>query len=417
MECCPLAETEPPKAFRWKWYGVAMLMYVLALLSKSVTCSLPAAIVLILWWKRDRLAMRDLVPLAPMFGIGLLLGLMTAVMEKNSIGANGPEWDFSFVERTLIAGRALWFYAGKLFFPVNLTFIYPKWSIDPSSIVQWIAPTAVVVVMAVLLLRRKRYGNGPLAAVCFFAGTLFPALGYFNIYPMRYSFVADHFQYLASIGVIVLGVGVAVRLLPRSAASRGVVGAVVLGLLAVQTARQATAYEDLETLWRDTVEKNPTGWMGLVSLGAIMKEKGELTEAEALYRRALESYPDAPEAHYNLGVLLSDQQLNVEAIKHYRAALKVKPVDYGTHNNLELVLDRLDQLDEALRHYQIAIDIDPKRPGAYANLGVFFAKRGRLDDAIAVFKRGLERVPNDPNISAGLQRATMMKRAAEKQNG
>src|SRR5262249_8394678 len=142
---------------------------------------------------------------------GVALGLMTIWVEKHYVGAEGDEFTLTAVERVLIAGRALWFYAGKLLYPMDLTFIYRRWRLDPSDWRQYFFPGTAIAVPAALWLLRRRIGYGPLVAVAFFAGTLVPALGFFDVYPMRYSFVADHFQYLASIGLIALAAALGAR--------------------------------------------------------------------------------------------------------------------------------------------------------------------------------------------------------------
>src|SRR5439155_7334721 len=190
---------------------------MLALLSKSVAATLPAAILLVVWWKRGRIEMRDVLPLLPMFALGLAMSVVTATMERTVVGAWGPDWNYSWADRILIAGRALWFYAWKLIWPAKLTFIYPRWRIDPHLWWQWIFPLAAVALAAgaLALAITKRLSRGPVAALLFFGGTLLPALGFVNVLPMRYSYVADHFQYLASIGLIVLIVAAGARWLGR----------------------------------------------------------------------------------------------------------------------------------------------------------------------------------------------------------
>ena len=45
----------------------------------------------------------------------------------------------------------------------------------------------------------RRRSRGPLTALLLYVGSLFPALGFLNVYPFIYSFVADHFAYLAGL--------------------------------------------------------------------------------------------------------------------------------------------------------------------------------------------------------------------------
>ena len=177
-------------------YVPAVGLFVGALLAKTVTCTLPVVLLLILWWKRGRV---DVVPLLPFFALGAAAGVMTGWMEAHHVGAAGELWRLSLVERCLIAGRALWFYAAKLLWPHPLAFIYARWRIDAGVWWQYLFPIAAVVAVAALYVWRRRLGDGPLVAVLCYAATLAPALGFVNVYPMRYSFVADHFQYLPSV--------------------------------------------------------------------------------------------------------------------------------------------------------------------------------------------------------------------------
>src|SRR5688572_21356693 len=168
-------ETAEPRR-RWRFYAMSLLLFVVALLSKTVTASLPAAILLVAWWKRGRVTWRDLMPLIPFFVTGVALALRTAQFEREHVGASGAEFDFTWAERILIAGRAAWFYAWKLIAPVNLSFIYPRWTIDDRAAAQYAFPIAAIALVMTLALLRRRIGLGALVAVLFFGGTLVPAL-------------------------------------------------------------------------------------------------------------------------------------------------------------------------------------------------------------------------------------------------
>ena len=145
----------------------------------------------------------DVRPLMPFFLAGVAGGIATAWIERTQIGAEGAEFELNLIERGLIAGRAFWFYLAKIVWPLNLMFNYPRWGISAREWWQYLYPLAAIGLFAGLWFLRGRT-RAPLAAMLFFAGTLFPALGFLNVYPFRYSFVADHFQYLASISVLAL---------------------------------------------------------------------------------------------------------------------------------------------------------------------------------------------------------------------
>ena len=288
------------------WYGLALLLFVLALLSKTVTATLPAALLVIFWWQRGRLSWKtDVLPLLPFFVLGAAGGVLTAWVERKLIGAEGEAFTLTLVERGLIAGRAVWFYLGKLFWPADLVFIYPRWQVSQGVWWQYLFPLAAAALLLALWKFRRRT-RAPLAAALFFVGTLFPVLGFLNVALFIYSFVADHFQYLASLGIITLfSAGVAL-LLKRAEGWGKVIGQMgcvaLVAVLAVLSWRQSRMYADIETLYRTTIDRNPDCWLAHNNLGLVLAGRGQVDEAIAHYRKALEIKPDYAEAHHNLGI-------------------------------------------------------------------------------------------------------------------
>ncbi|HEX3718930.1 MAG TPA: tetratricopeptide repeat protein [Verrucomicrobiae bacterium] len=378
----PLENNDAPAKARWKWYALALLFFIAALLSKTVTCSLPAALLLVCWWKKGKVRWADVRPLIPFFIIGVFLGLFTSWTEKNRVGAEGPAWALTFAQRVLIAGRALWFYADKLVWPVNLTFVYPRWRINTAVWWQWLFPAAVIAVIAALAVMRRRLGRGPLAAVLLFIGTLGPALGFINVYPMRFSFVADHFQYLATVALIVLFAAWASRW-PHWAS------ALLLAVLAILTWRQTTMYASPEILWRATLARNPDALLAHNELGVILLEKGRAQEAAAHFQKILELDPNYAEAHYNLGMILFQNGQIDDAAAQFQRALEIAPNYDSAHNGLGSVLLRRGQLDDAIARFQKALELNPLSMNARLNLGLALAQKGRLDDAISQFEKCL----------------------------
>ena len=426
------SDTYPPTSDNssrsWRFYLLALFLFICGLLSKTITCSLPAAILLVLWWKQDRISWRDTLPLIPFFVVGAFLGLTTVWLEIHHVGAQGEEWAFSFLDRCLIAGRALWFYAGKLAWPHKLTFNYPRWQIDSGLWWQYLFPAAALAVISILWVLRRRIGKGPFVAVVFFAGTLVPALGFFDVYPMRFSFVADHFQYLASIGLLTLAAASVTaffeRLGPRQNTIGFVLSMAVLFVFAVLVWKQSTIYQDAETLYRDTIAKNPHSWMAHYNLGVFLVNSGRSDEVMPFFSEALRLRPDDADAHYNLGValekqgrfeealahfaetvklrpdyaeahysmavILARQSKFEEAISHYSQALRVNPNYAEAHNNLGVALFRLGKLDKAIEHYRTALKLDPDFGKAHNNLGNALIQKGKLDEAIVHYSRALE---------------------------
>ena len=366
-------------------YALALGLFALALCTKTVTATLPAALLVIEWWQRGRLSWRrDVVPLAPFFIAGVAAGLWTVWVERSLVGAEGTAFDFTLVERCLIAGRALWFYAGKLLWPANLVFSYPRWTISQSVAWQYVYPAAAIAAFAVAWSVRRRW-RGPLAAMLYFAGTLFPALGFFNVYPFLFSFVADHFQYLASLGLITLAAAGLARLLERRQIwGRPAANAICLGvlsLLALLSWRQSHAYVDVETLYRATIEGNPESWMAHNNLAGALIARGAVDEAVEHVEKALVLKPDYAEAYNNLGLVRASQGRVDEALAQYRKTLELQPSYAEAHNNLGLLLARRGQFDEAIAHYRRALEIDPGLSGAHYNLAEALTARGQTGEA------------------------------------
>jgi tetratricopeptide (TPR) repeat protein len=391
---------------RWQYYGLTIIAFVGALFSKTVTCSLPAAILLLTWWKRGRNRLVELALMMPLFVLGLAAGVTTAWMERHHVGASGSEWDFSLVERFLIAGRNVWFYAGKLLWPTNLAFIYPRWSIDASQWTQYVYPIAAAAVVVVLWLLQKRVGRGPLVAVLFFGGTLLPALGFVNVYPFRFSFVADHFQYLASIGLIVLIVmaawrGVSALTGPAPAAA---LAAVVITTLATLSFHQSRIYHNIETLWRDTVAKNPTAYMPVYNLARELELQGRDDEAMTFYRRALDNNLEGLEAMNNLGILLAKSGDEEAGMELFQRALSINPEFPDALNSMGAAYARQGKIDQAIEQFSKVIAMVEEQGqrvnpnilnDARVNLGVAFVRQGRLDEAVVAFSRACQDIPRD----------------------
>jgi Tfp pilus assembly protein PilF len=384
-------------------YILCLLFFILAVLSKTVTCTFPAALVLILWWKQARLSRRDILLLLPFFAIALAAAKLTSGMEQWNVGAVGPEFVFSFAQRVLIAGRAVWFYAGKLLFPYPLIFIYPRWNIEVHSAWQWLFPAAAVIAIAALWFLRKRMGRGPLAAVLFFVGTLFPALGFVNVYPMRFSFVADHFQYLAGIGILILVVQLLRKIpLPKPAIAPAAMALlVVLGVLSYL---QCRPYANATTLWRDTLAKNPTCWLAMDNLGAEASLHGDRDAAMDWYARSLAIHPNQAEAHLSRGQLFETAQPPrlAEARREFDAAATIKPNDAGPIHELAKLSAAEGKLPEAMAEYEQALALEPRLEPARMEYARLLNMAGQGPQAEAQYRKALEINPDSTDARSAL---------------
>ena len=382
----------------WRYYALATVLFIVAILSKSVTATLPAALLVIAWWRRGRLTWRrDVVPLLPWFVLGIAAGLCTAWVERRYVGAEGAAYDLDLVQRCLLAGRVLWFYLGKLIWPAGLSFVYPRWQIDASDAAQYAGLVAALVVLFALWRLRHR-SRAPLAGALFFAGTLFPALGFFNIFPFVYSYVADHFQYLACLGVIVpLSASLVLVTSAQPTWLRRTLAAGLVGVLGVLTWRQAHDYRDNVTLYRATIARNPAAWMATYNLGMELAAQGQADAAIASYRGTLRLRPGYAEAHANLGMsLLAQPAQKMAAIAELETAVQLKPELWQAECNLANVLSTVPGRErEAIEHYKTVLRRRPELAEIQLNLGIaLLGQRGAEAEAIPHFESALRTNPN-----------------------
>jgi tetratricopeptide (TPR) repeat protein len=372
------------------FYGLAFLLFLGALLAKTTTFSLPAAILLAGWWQRGHIRWRaDVLPTLPFFALALGLCAVTAWLEKYNVGAQGAAFDLTFPQRCLVAGHAFWFYLGKLFWPANLCFVYPRWQPDPSVWWQWLYPAAALGTLFTLWLARGCLGRGPATALLFYVGTLFPVLGFMNAYGMLYSFVWDHWVYLSALGIIALAAALAVRAAEFLRTPAAVYGfaAIVLPVFAVLTWRQAGTFTDMETLWHKTLARNPDCWMAHNNLGLFLHYEGREEEAAEHSRQAIQINPKCFEAINNLGLVLATQGRLDAAIENYRRAIQIKPDYHVALNNLGVALAAKGRFDEAIKNYRAALQINPYYYESLNNLGIALTARGRPDEAIGYFEK------------------------------
>ena len=356
-------ESEDQNSMRWGWYLASWFLYAAALLSKTVTITLPAAILLMIWWKEGSISRKDFVRCLPMLLVGLPLAWLTVWMEQHYVGIKHIDLGLEPVDRLLIAGRALCFYAEKIIWPVDLAFIYPRWNIDSTDWSQYLFPLFFSGVLLVLWGQRRTIGRGPLVACLFFAGTVSPALGFVDVYPMRFSFVADHFQYLASIGLITL-LACLLRqwILVPLRRNRSLILLFMLGLLSVLatlTWRQCGIYKDLKTLWSDTLRKNPHSAMVHHNLATVFADNGEYQQAISHFQRTLELDPDDTDSHYNLGVAFSKREEWEQAVVHLTRTLEMGHLAPAVYRNRGRAYLNLGQLEHALEDYTQLVEAMP----------------------------------------------------------
>jgi tetratricopeptide (TPR) repeat protein len=412
-------------------FASSLIFFILATLSKPSVVMLPVVLFLCIWWRTGRTRWHEVLALAPFVLISALASVWTIFEQKFHAGATGTEWAQTWPDRLIIAGRAIWFYLAKLIWPHPLIFIYPRWEIDSSQVTAYLPLLAALGGLLALWLNRAKWSRAVFFAATYYVVSLFPVLGFFSVYFFRYSFVSDHFQYLASMGPLALaGAGIVTAVgrfgeTPSRLASdtdalqfSGNIAAVrskslrllatagtCLLLLVVLTWRQTAVYHSLVTLYTATLTKNPGCWMAHYNLGIALNDQGDADRAIAHYREAVELRPSYAEAHYNLGRLLAQKGHLDEAIVHYEKALEINPADAEAHNNLGATLFANGHVDEAIAHYRKALAIQPDYADASCNLASALLSNGDLEGSIAYYSACLAILPNQAEAQYNLASA------------
>jgi protein O-mannosyl-transferase len=385
-------------------YALALALFLLALLSKTAIVTLPLAWLVIFWWKRGAISWRrDVVPVLPFFFLSAAAGLMTRWVEHGNIGYKARILDFSLVERCLIAGRAFWFQLGKVLWPSNLMFMYPRWEINARVWWQYLFPLAVLILLGILW-GLRRWSRAPLAGVLVYNFLLLPTLGFLNQYFFIYSFVSDHWQYLPCLGIIVPCASGIVLLAGQfkrwQAWLEPGITLLIGGLLFLLTSQQSRMYNNIETLYRTTIARNPACWMAQVNLGNILYQANRIPEAMDLFDQAKRIKPAV--AHYSLGNALLTTGRTSEAIDQFKEAVRISPDYAEAYNNLGSALLITGRTSEAIEQYEWALRINPGYAEAHNNLGNALVQTGRASEAIEQYKQALRMNPGSADVHSNL---------------
>ena len=406
-------------------YLALLLLYAAGGLSKSIALTLPALLLLWAWWQTGRILRRDLAQTAPLF----LLGAAIAAFDLNLFTAQAVhEFEYTFAERLVIAGKSLWFYAGKLLWPHPLAFMYPHWDTDPARLANWLGLAAALALALGLWLARQRIGRGALAGALFFAMTLAPVLGFADFGYMKFSFAADRYQYLPGLGLLMALVGGAVLACRRFAGGAGAryaaggMAALALVVCGALSWQRTQVFHSEIGLFRHVVATNPAAPSAWFNLGTLLLEEAP-EEAIQAFRAALEYHPDDVQIYINLGSALLRLERPAEAEAALRPALALEPRDFatekapnrarqlaaGVHYNLGNALLALTRVDEAEAFFRRALAVDPGNARAQEALMAALQKRGeahflagRYAEALAVYRQGVALDPDHAEAHSNL---------------
>lgn len=389
-------------ARRYVWLTLTTLLFVTGMLSKSSVLPFPGVLLIYHWWKARRWTLSELAPAAVLGAVGGVIATID-VLAFRAIDAE--RFDLGMLDRVLVASRAIWFYLATLTWPVDLSPMYVRW--DPRAVTGWVSLSGILLTTVVFVASRN-VPRGLTAAGAFFAVMLVPTLGFIDFAWMKYAFVADRFQYLASIAPLAAAAAGIARLGTKYVSSpvvRRVVAISMLVVLGVLTHRQAKLYADEETFYRGILARNPSSWAAEMNLGVVMMAAGRPGDAVAHHLRALAIKPDLVEARVNLGAARAAVGLVDEAAADFVEAARLRPSDPAIHDFLGIMRARQGRLQDAIGHYETALRIDPSYASAHNNLGTALEALSRLPHAVDRYRAFVRLSPDEPIGHENLARA------------
>ena len=289
--------------------------------------------------------------------------------------------------------------------------MYPRWKINSSQLIAYLPLLAGLAGLVVLWLTRGKWKRPVSFAVAYYVISLFPVLGFFGVYFFRYSFVSDHFQYLASMGPLALagaGITEGIAVIGWKQFLQPVACGILLLLLGALAWQQSVIYTDLVTLYQDTLRKNPACWMAHNNLGTEFLRKGQTDKAMIHFQKSLEIKPDHVEAIANLGNVFLRQGRVDEAIVQYNKALEIAPDYASVHTNLGTALLDKGEVSESIEHYLKALQFRPDLAEAHHNLGCARAQQGKTEEAVRHYQKALEIKPSYPEAHYNLALALVL---------
>lgn len=424
---CWIAKDEAAGRERNGWYVASLLLFAMAMLAKTMVAALAPALVAIDLWRRTPLGPKRLLSILPFFAVGVPLGALTAWIEDTHVGASGSEFALSIADRVVLAPRSGLWYLWTWLWPSGLSFVYERWEVSAANPLQWLPLIAAMALAGACIVAWRRGIRGPAVLAALFVASLFPALGFFNVYPFRFSFVADHFAYVATPVLAAASAWCLVRVAARLPSRVAIAGAgLLLGGLATVSMGQGSAYRDEETLWRRTLATNSRAWMPASNLAGLLVERagsasraGDATratalasEAEVFARQAVELFPASFSSWLHLSECLRIQGHLPEALSAAQESLKREARFPDTHWMIGRLLELEGDTNGAIDAYRLGATLPEAIRQDTADSAQTLARRadyarvlmiaGRDAEAIDAWKGVLELAPNDPRVHGAI---------------
>jgi len=378
---------QPDQPVERKYYWLCLALFVASVLSKEITVTLPAALLILDVYPLRRFgtalgqwfgpaARWVWIEKLPFFAVSVADGLMTLYISLSHRLADSIH-TMGWIPRITITVYGMAFYLRKTIAPRHLSALYPltHHKTDPAA-APFLISAAVVLGVSIAAVALRRRFPGLLAVWLVYTVTLLPVGGIFH---NGNQITADRYTYLSCLGwALLAGAGMSLCWRATTFRSPGLrvlaagFAVLLLAVLGWRTRTQIQFWRDSETLWGHVVAEEPSA-LALNSLGAVYFDQGDSLGALELYGRAIAMEPRYAFAHNNLaGAYLDLHRLN-DALGEFRTVQELAPDFSPAYNGSGKVLRLEGKLDEAIRDYERALQINPDYADARENLAEVLA--------------------------------------------
>lgn len=411
-------------------YWLSVLLHLAGMLSKVMTATLPAVLILEACVFRPKEARQTLRQTIPHIALSAVL-VTVAVFGKEHLVAVTTT-----MQKLLMACLSTAFYIRQMFWPVRLSLLYPYVGDISLSVpaIAWSVVAVAAMLLSVTVLRRR-------AAVWTFCvlgyvGTLAPTfLNFSKGGELDMYFASDRYAYIPSIFVF-LGVAYGLDRLSGALENRrrlpyspfAVTAAALVTVMTVLAWRQARVWQNTRTLFAHVIETYPSvshvahnnlGNMERLSgnmdaavkefqqaiairpnaktwsnLGAVYRRQGKVADARDAYANALRLDPQSPDAHFGLGIIAAERGDRAAAVRAYEEALRYDPNMEEVWLNLGALHAGVGEFSAAAEAYGRALRINPFFLQAHHNLGVALQQTGDSQGAEAAFREAVRLQPS-----------------------
>ena len=387
------AEGSHPPLF----FGLSLLSYFFALLSKETSIVFPAIIFAYalflpaqsIDWEPQGRFRKALWKTAPF----LIVACAYLLLRRFALDGAVTHYPPSSLKTSLASAPGLLaFYFRHLAWPVNLTLFYNLTPISQFSFQLFVVPL-VVVLVPLALLSALAFKLRDVTAICGLVWLLFPVLPVLFVpFFAPGELVHDRYLYLPSIGLALL-MGFVFRVLVdclQVSSRRVLLSSAVLSLLmGVSTVLQSQKWRDDFTLYYYTCSVAPDHPSACNNLAGMYVLRGDYVQAKSILIRLFGRNPENAGINANLGMVSYRLGEYAWAEQYLRRAISLDPSYSDAHLYLGMTCYRTQRLAEAESHLRRSINLSPETEGYHLALGSVLMNENRLSEACEEFHHEL----------------------------